>query len=98
MVPQWVQPPPTASWASITAIRWPALASFMAAPSPAGPVPMTIQSSSRMAMPLIRAPAGYRAPRGALAGHGDRLTRGRRLFLMLGMNAAICTGAAMPAL
>ena len=40
MVPRWVQLPPTWGDASITATRLPALASRMAAPSPAGPVPM----------------------------------------------------------
>ncbi len=50
MVPQWVQPPPTWSWASITAICWPVLASFIAAPSPAGPVPMTMVSNARSFM------------------------------------------------
>ena len=54
MVPQWVQPPPTCVWASITATRWPALASFMAAPSPAGPVPMTMVSKRRLVMLGLR--------------------------------------------
>src|SRR3954452_19544777 len=44
IVPQWVAPPPTAEYCSMAATDLPHLAAFMAAPSPPGPVPITIRS------------------------------------------------------
>src|ERR1700677_147983 len=46
MVPRWVEPPPTCLKRSTTATDLPSLAACMAAPSPPGPLPMTIRSNS----------------------------------------------------
>ena len=44
IVPQWVQPPPTSVNRSTTATFLPSLPACMAAPSPPGPLPITIRS------------------------------------------------------
>src|SRR5829696_2454300 len=71
MVPQWVAPPPTAEYRSTAATFLPPLAAFIAAPSPAGPVPITMTSkwvSSVMNRPLYNAAAGGATAEGRSAG------------------------------
>jgi hypothetical protein len=48
IVPQCVQPPPTSAWRSTTATRRLFLAAIMAAPSPPGPLPITMMSKCSM--------------------------------------------------